>query len=167
MKTGIDMSPQPSTSNSIDVSAKMQTVEQIADVPICDDDTNASMRKAIENDAAQMKSTGDDIALLGKRHCIIRRDVDSSECKEEATDYSKSEAELVELADTLKRAIFELTEREGDQSPVSSKRHKFCCARPLVTPKGLRVLWCEGSVNGLCCTVCSSHSVVHLLFLAA
>ena len=38
---------------------------------------------------------------------------------------------------------------------------------PLVTPKGLRVLWCEGSVNGLCCTVCSSHSVVHLLFLAA
>ena len=34
MKTGIDMSPQPSTSNSIDVSAKMQTVEQIAGVPI-------------------------------------------------------------------------------------------------------------------------------------
>ena len=30
MKTGIDTSPQPSTSNSIDVSAKMQTVEHIA-----------------------------------------------------------------------------------------------------------------------------------------
>ena len=73
----------------------------------------------------------------------------------------------MEVADTLKRVIFELTEREGDQSPVSSKRHKFCCARPPVTPKGLRVLWCEGSVNGLCCTVCSSHSVVHLLSLAA
>ena len=26
------------------------------------------------------------------------------------------------------------------------------------TPKGLSVLWCEGSVNGLCCTVCSSHN---------
>ena len=128
MKKGIDMSPQPSTSNSIDVSAKMQTVEQIADVPICDDDTNASMRKAIENDAAQMKKTGDDITLLGKQHRIIRREVDSSECKEEA-------------ADTLKRAIFELTEREGDWSPVSSKRHKFCCATPPVTPKDVRVLW--------------------------
>ena len=103
----------------------MQTVEQIADVPKCDDDTNASMRKAIENDAAQMKSTGDDIALLGKRHRIIRREVDSSECKDEAADYSKSEAELVEVADTLRRAIFELTEREGDQFPVSSKRQVF------------------------------------------
>ena len=126
MKTGIDMSP----SNSIDVSAKIQTVEQIADVPLCDDDTNASMRKAIENDAAQMKSTGDDIALLGKRHRIIRREVGSSECKEEAAD-CKSEAESVEVGDTLKRAIFELTEREDDQSPVSSKRH----ARPPVTPR--------------------------------
>ena len=121
MKAGIDMSPQPSTSNRIDVSVKMQTVEQIADVLICDDDTNALMRKAIENDAAHMKSTGDNIALLDKRHRIVRREVDSSECKEEAADYSKSEAELVELAATLKRAIFELTEREGDQSPVSSK----------------------------------------------
>ena len=139
MKTGIDMSPQPSTSNSIDVSAKMQTVEQIADVPICDDDTNASMRKAIENDAAQMRSTGDDIALLGKRHRIIRREVESSECKVEAADHSKSEAELVGVADTSERAIFELTERESEQSPGSSKRHKFCCARPPVTPKGLRV----------------------------
>ena len=136
METGIDMSPQLSTSNSIDVSAKMQTVEQIADVPTCDDDTNASMRKAIENDAAQMKSTGDAIALLGKRHRIIRREVDSSECKKEAADYSKSEAVFVEVADTLTRA--ELTERQGDQSPVSSKRHKLCCARPPVTPKGLK-----------------------------
>ena len=166
MKTGMSMSPQPSTSNSIDVSVTMQTVERIADVPTCDDDTNASMRKAIENDAAQMRSTGDDIALLGKRHRIIRRDVGSSEGKEEAADYSKSEAELVEVEDTLERAIFERTEREGDQSPVSSKRHKFFCARPPVTPKILRVLWCELSVNGLSCTVCSSHNVVHLLFLA-
>ena len=162
MKTGIDMSPQTSTSNSTDVSA--QNADRRA---TCSDDTNASTRKAIENDAVQMKSTGDDIALLGKRHRIIRREVDSSERKDEAADYSKSEAELVDVADTLKRAIFELTEREGDQSPVSSKRHKFCCARPPVTQMGLRVLWCEGGVNGLFCTVCSSHSVGHLLFLAA
>ena len=33
--------------------------------------------------------------------------------------------------------------------------------------KGLRVLWCERSLNGLCCAVCSSHSVVHLLFPTA
>ena len=157
MKTGIDVSPQPSTSNSIDVSAKMQTVEQIADVPICDDDTNASMRKAIENDPAQMKS-----------------DIASSDAKLTAANVRKRRQTTASLRPSwwkwrtrLKRAIFQLTEREGDQSPVSSKRHKLCCARPRVTPKGLRVLWCERSVNGLCCTVCSSHSVVHLLFLAA
>ena len=113
------------------------------------------------------RSTGDDTALLGKRHRIIRREVGSSECKEEAADYSKSEAELVEVEDTLESAIFERTESEGDQFPVSSKRHKFFCARSPVTPKGLRVLWCELSVNGLSYTVCGSHSIVHLLFLAA
>ena len=58
---------------------------------------------------------------MDKRHRIIRREVGSSECKEEAADYSKSEAELVEVADTLKRAISERA-YEGDQSPVSSKR---------------------------------------------
>ena len=83
----------------------MQTIEQIADVLICDDDTNTSMWRAIENDAAQMKCTGDDIALLGKRHRIIRREVGSSECKEEAADNSKSEAELVDVADTVKRGL--------------------------------------------------------------
>ena len=91
MKTRIDMSPQPSTSNSIDVSAKMQTDDECFDA---------------ESHRAQMKSTGDDIALLGKRHRIMRREVDSSECKEEAANYNESEAELVEVADTLKRAIF-------------------------------------------------------------
>ena len=60
-------------------------------------DRTSSMLDAIENDAAQMD----------KRHRIIRREVGSSECKEEAADYSKSEAELVEVADTLKRAISE------------------------------------------------------------
>ena len=66
--------------------------------------------------------------------------------EKEATDYSKSEAELVEVADTMKRAISE--------RPVSSKRHNFCSERPPVTPRGLRVFWCDGGVNGLCCTVC-------------
>ena len=67
-ESGIDMSPQLSTLNRIDVSAKMQTVEQIADVLICDDTNNASTQDAIKNDVAQMESTGDDIAHPGKRH---------------------------------------------------------------------------------------------------
>ena len=39
--------------------------------------------------------------------CNIRREVGSSECGKEAADDSKSEAELVDVADTLKRAISE------------------------------------------------------------
>ena len=44
----IDMSPQPSTSNSIDVSAKMHTVEQIADVPKCDgEDETVTVKEGV------------------------------------------------------------------------------------------------------------------------
>ena len=71
--------------------------------------------------------------------------------EKEATDYSKSEAELVEGG---RHGEIVSSLSVGDQSPVSSKRHNFCSERPPVTPRGLRVLWCEGSVNGLCC-----HSV--------
>ena len=45
----------------------------------------------------------------------------------------------------------------GDQSPVSSKRHSFCSERPLVTPRGLRVLWCEGSVLSDNCESRNNH----------
>ena len=88
--------------------------------------------------------------------------------EKEATDYSKSEAELVEVADTVNRAISELSERMRVISLPSHRRDTIFVVRETIghTRRGLRVLWCEGSVNGLCCTVCSSHSVVHLLFLA-
>ena len=80
---------------------------------------------------------------------------------------SSAEAELVEVADTLKRAISELSERMRVISLPSHRRDTSFVERDHRShQKGLRVLWCEGSVNGLCCTVCSSHSVVHLLFLA-
>ena len=69
---------------------------------------NASTQDAIKNDVAQMESTGDDIAYHGKkRHCSIRREVGSSECGKEAAVDCKSEAELVDVADTLRRAISE------------------------------------------------------------
>ena len=85
----------------------MQTVEQIADVPMRED---------------MSKVAGDDIAYHGKRHCTIRREVGSSE--KEAADDSKSEAELVDVADTLKRAISErmrvirLPSHQGDTTVV-------------------------------------------------
>ena len=85
----------------------MPTVEQIEDVPMRDDKNNASTKEAIENDVAYMESTGDDIACPGKRHCSIRREVGRSECEKEAADDSKSEAEVMDVADTLKRAISE------------------------------------------------------------
>ena len=69
----------------------MQTVEQIADVPMRQDTNNVSTKEAIENGVAQMECTGDDIAYPGKRHCGTRREV-GSECEKEAADDSKSEA---------------------------------------------------------------------------
>ena len=128
----------------------------------------SSMLDAIENGAAQVESSGADIT--SSANGIAASDAELTAAKtvreKEATDYSKSEAELVEVADTLKRAICELSERMRVISLPSHRRDNFCSERPPVTPRGLRVFWCEGSVNGLCCTVCSSHSVVHFLFLA-
>ena len=49
----------------------MHTVEQNADVPIRDDTNNAST--TIENDVAQMESTGDDIAYPG--NCTLLKTV--------------------------------------------------------------------------------------------
>ena len=85
-------------------------------------DKTSSMLDAIENDAAQVENSGADIAASNAELAAAK-----TVREEEATDYSKSKAELVEVADTLKRAISELSERmRGDQSPVSSKRHNFC-----------------------------------------
>ena len=47
------------------------------------------------------------LAFPGNRHCSIRREVGSDECEKETVDDSKSEAALVDVADTLKRAISE------------------------------------------------------------
>ena len=107
-----------------------------------------------------MGSLGDDIASLCRRHCAIRHEVGRSDWEKEAADDSKCEAELVDVADTLKRAI---SERMKVRSTVKCfqtasvfrviEGHSCSFARPRVTPKGLRVLWCEGGVNGLCCSV--------------
>ena len=67
----------------------------------------ASTKEAIENNAAQTENTGDDIAYPGRRQYSGRRGSGSSECEKEAADDGKSEAELVEVADTVKRAISE------------------------------------------------------------
>ena len=128
----------------------MQTVEQLADVPIRDDKNNASTKEAIENDVAQMESIGDDIAFSVKRHCSIRRE--SSECEKETADDSKSEAEFVDVADTLKHAISE--RMRVIRLPIHRRRHSCSFLRPRVAPNGLRVLWCEGSASMVSVAVC-------------
>ena len=67
MKTGIDMSPQPSTSNSMENVAGMMAGTIVY---------RASAKEAIENDAAQVESSGADI---GKWNCSIKRRTGSSE----------------------------------------------------------------------------------------
>ena len=66
----------------------------------------ASAKEAIENDAAQVESSGAELA-----NGIAASNAELAAAKtvreKEATDYSKSEAELVEVADTVKRAISE------------------------------------------------------------
>ena len=69
-----------------------------------DSANSASMKEAIENDVAQVESIDDDIPSFCRRHCTIRHEVGGSEREKEAAEDSKSEAELVDVADTLKRA---------------------------------------------------------------
>ena len=90
-------------------------------------DKTSSMLDAIENDAAQVESSGADIASLvnGIAASIAELAAAKTVREEEATDYSKSEAELVEVADTVNRAIFELSERMRVISLPSHRRDKF------------------------------------------
>ena len=77
---------------------------------VTDSANSASTKEAIENDVAQAESVGGDVASFCRRHCTIRREVGSNECEKcekEAAEKSKSEAELVDEVDTLKRAISE------------------------------------------------------------
>ena len=83
-ETGIDDSPQSST-NSVEEPAKCRPSRNCGRLMI--DDTNKAYRQdAIKSDIAQMESTDDDIAYLGKRQCSIRRQVGSSDCEKEAAD---------------------------------------------------------------------------------
>ena len=63
IETGIDDSPQLSTSNSVDESAKYQC-ERGQHVGWYDSANIASTKEAIENDVAQVESIDDDIASL-------------------------------------------------------------------------------------------------------
>ena len=72
-----------------------------------DSANSASTKEVTENDAAQVESICDDIASFRRRHCTIRREVGSSEYEKEATDNGKSKAGVVDVTDTLKRAISE------------------------------------------------------------
>ena len=76
-------------------------------------DKTSSMLDAIENDAAQVESSGADITSLANGIAASNAELAAAKTvrEKEATDCSKSEAELVEVADTLKRAISELSER--------------------------------------------------------
>ena len=65
----IDDPPEPSTSNSFFWGIRhMQTIEQMADVPMRDDTDSASTKEANKNDVTQMERTGDGIAYPGKRY---------------------------------------------------------------------------------------------------
>ena len=70
---------------------------------------------------AQMESTGSDIRREAGRS--IRSEVGSSECEKEAADGSKSEAKLVDVANTFKRAISE--RMRVIRVPSHRRRHKL------------------------------------------
>ena len=89
----------------------------------------ASTKEAIDNDAAQTENTGDDIAYPGRRQYSSRRGSDSSECEKEAADDGKFEAQLVEVADTVKRAISELSVRMRVISLPSHRRDTIFVVR--------------------------------------
>ena len=94
-------------------------------------DKTSSMLDAIENDAAQVESSGADIT--SSANGIAASDAELAAAKtvreKEATDHSKSEAELVEVADTLKRAISELSEHMRVISLPSHRRDTIFVVR--------------------------------------
>ena len=134
----------------------MQTVEQLAYVPVRDDTNNASMKEAIEHDVAQMESTGDDIAYPGRRHCSIRHADGSNDCEKETADDSKSE----DVADTLERAISErmrvIRLVKGDTTVVLQSETKSHTKEPesLVFVKGVSMVSVAVCVVLLMCTSC-------------
>ena len=94
-------------------------------------DKTSSMLDAIENDAAQVENSGADITSLANGIAASNAELAAAKTvrEKEATDYSKSEAELVEVADTLKRAISELSERMRVISLPSHRRDTIFVVR--------------------------------------
>ena len=60
---------------------------------------------------------------MTSRHFTIRHEVGNSECGKEAADDSKSEAQLVDVAETLKRSISEPV--KVIRFPSHGKRHNY------------------------------------------
>ena len=67
----------------------------------------ASTKAAIEKDAAQVKSSGADIACLANVIALADAELAAARAvrQREATEHSWSETELVDVVDTLERAI--------------------------------------------------------------
>ena len=156
----IDDPPEPSTSNSFffGESATCRPSSKWQMCPCATIRTMLPRRRPTRMTLHRWRELAMASLILANDICSIGREVGSSECEKEAADDSKSEARLVEVADTLERAI---SERMRVIRILSHRRrHSSSFVRPRVAPQGLRVLWCEGSVNGLCCSVCSSHSLI-------
>eukprot|EP00450_Noctiluca_scintillans_P002421 CAMPEP_0194482150 /NCGR_PEP_ID=MMETSP0253-20130528/4235_1 /TAXON_ID=2966 /ORGANISM="Noctiluca scintillans" /LENGTH=688 /DNA_ID=CAMNT_0039321673 /DNA_START=47 /DNA_END=2116 /DNA_ORIENTATION=+ len=79
----------------------------------------ASTKAAIENDAAQVESIGADIASLATGIASSDNELSAATVvrTKEETDYSRSEAELVDVVDTLERAI-SIIQREMAKNPA-------------------------------------------------
>ena len=94
-------------------------------------DKTSSMLDAIENDAAQVESSGADITSSANGIAASNAELAAAKTVRErqATDYSKPEAELVEVADTLKRAISEPSERMRVISLLSHRRDTIFVVR--------------------------------------
>ena len=79
----------------------------------------ASTKAAIENDAAQVESIGAHIASLAAGIAASDNELSAATVvrTKEETDYSKSESELVDVVDTLERAI-SIIQREMAKNPA-------------------------------------------------
>ena len=84
----------------------------------------ASTKAAIENDAAQVESSGADIACLASGIASADAELAAARAvsQREATDCRLAETELVDVVDTLERAI-SVIQREMAKNPALEHRH--------------------------------------------
>ena len=124
--TEIDDSPKLSTSNSVEESAKCRlsrTLQMCACVTIR---TLRPRRMPSRMTLHRWRAGALTSLSLVNAICSIRREAASSECEKETADDSKSEAELVDGADTLKSAISE--RMRVIRFPSRRRRHNCCFA---------------------------------------